>query len=307
MHVTISIALFNHKGGVSKTTTTFHLGWMLAELGHRVLLVDTDPQCNLSGLILGYKGEDEFDKFYASGTNNNLKAGLRPAFDALPERVEATECSEVPGRPNLFLLAGHIGISEYEVGLSVAQELSGSIQTLQNLPGAIFYLVSETAKKYGADFILYDMNPGLSSINQNVLMVSDYFIVPSSPDYFSVMALESLRRILPRWKFWADRASTNTVLQAATYPFPHKEPKFLGNIIQRYRLRMGAATVGFQQWIDRIGDLTRTEFVPELAKHNMSLPEAAYVAAGVPLDTYALSTIPDFNTLIAKSQETRTP
>ena len=49
------IALFNHKGVVSKTTTTFHLGWMLASKGKRVILVDTDPQCNLTGLVLDYK------------------------------------------------------------------------------------------------------------------------------------------------------------------------------------------------------------------------------------------------------------
>jgi len=48
------IALFNHKGGVSKTTTAFNLGWALAANGRRVVLVDADPQCNLTGLILGY-------------------------------------------------------------------------------------------------------------------------------------------------------------------------------------------------------------------------------------------------------------
>lgn len=46
------ISLFNHKGGVSKTTTTFHLGWMLAILGKRVMIVDTDPQCNLTGMCI---------------------------------------------------------------------------------------------------------------------------------------------------------------------------------------------------------------------------------------------------------------
>ena len=49
----IQVALFNHKGGVSKTTTSFNLGWMLAEQGHRVVMVDADPQCNLSGLVMG--------------------------------------------------------------------------------------------------------------------------------------------------------------------------------------------------------------------------------------------------------------
>ena len=48
------VALFNHKGGVSKTTTSFNLGWILAEHGHRVIMVDADPQCNLSGLVMGF-------------------------------------------------------------------------------------------------------------------------------------------------------------------------------------------------------------------------------------------------------------
>jgi cellulose biosynthesis protein BcsQ len=54
------LVLFNHKGGVSKTTTVYNWGWMLAEQGHQVLLVDADPQCNLSSLILG----DDFDAYY---------------------------------------------------------------------------------------------------------------------------------------------------------------------------------------------------------------------------------------------------
>ena len=62
MHQTI--ALFNHKGGVSKTTTTFNLGWMLAEKGHRVVMIDTDPQCNLSGLVLDPDSSIQFDEFY---------------------------------------------------------------------------------------------------------------------------------------------------------------------------------------------------------------------------------------------------
>ena len=58
------ISLFNHKGGVSKTTTTFNMGWMLANLGYKVLIVDADPQCNLTALALGYSTTDDFDKIY---------------------------------------------------------------------------------------------------------------------------------------------------------------------------------------------------------------------------------------------------
>ena len=54
------IVLFNHKGGVSKTTTTYNLGWMLTQFGKKVLFVDGDPQCNLTELFL----HDHFDDYY---------------------------------------------------------------------------------------------------------------------------------------------------------------------------------------------------------------------------------------------------
>ena len=96
------IALFNHRGGVSKTTTTFHLGWMLASKGKRVILVDTDPQCNLTGLVLDYKGgeaetdsEEEFERLYKSASGRDLKSGLAPAFESRPVPLEAVECYSV--------------------------------------------------------------------------------------------------------------------------------------------------------------------------------------------------------------------
>jgi len=222
--MTKRIAMFNHKGGVSKTTTTFHLGWMLASKGHRVIVVDADPQCNLSGLILGFKGENEFEQYYEAEGTGNIRAGLAPAFESQPRAIVPVECVAVEGCDGLFLLPGHIRLSEYEVTLGIAQELSGSIQTLQNLPGSITYLLEITAEKYQADYVLVDMNPSLSSINQNILMTSDFFIVPTSPDYFSVMAIESVSTVLPRWHAWAERAKQNPILKGAAYPYPEKIP-----------------------------------------------------------------------------------
>jgi cellulose biosynthesis protein BcsQ len=303
----IQIAMFNHKGGVSKTTTSFHLGWMLASLGKRVLLVDTDPQCNLTGLILGYRGEDEFESFYKNDPQRNIRSGLMPAFESQPRAMEAVKCVDVPNAPLLHLLPGHIRLSEYEVTLGIAQELSGTIQTLQNLPGAISNLLDLTAASVAADYILVDMNPSLSSINQNILMTSDYFIIPSSPDFFSVMAIDSLALTLPRWRAWSLGAQANPMLQSASYPYPKRTPRLLGTIIQKFRPRKGTPTEGFQQWIDDINSRVKERLVPELEPVGMTLKTSAYRAIPGLYPSLCLSLIADFNTLIAKSQEHTTP
>src|SRR5262245_38659411 len=145
--MTIHISLFNHKGGVSKTTTTFNLGWMLAAKGKKVMLVDCDPQCNLTGMVLGFKGAADFQKIYSGPGIKNIKDGLAPAFESRPTPIKPVECQKIHGQPNMLLIPGHIGLAEYEVTLGIAQELSGSLVTLQNLPGSIKHLIDLTATK----------------------------------------------------------------------------------------------------------------------------------------------------------------
>jgi len=298
------IALFNHKGGVSKTTTTFNLGWMLAEKGSRVVLVDTDPQCNLSGLILG----ETMDEFYTKNPTRNIHAALAPAFLSLPREIAVVECIEVAERPGLFLLPGHVNLSEYEVTLGIAQELAGSIQTLKNLPGAFTYLITKIAEAYNADFVLVDMSPSLGSLNQNVLASSDGFLVPASPDYFSLMAIESLSAVIPRWAEWARRAHASETLRTAAYPFRELQLKFFGTIVQKFRPRLGGATVGFQAWIDRINAAVREKLFPQLQRYHLTLPEELYRDAGnSPAESFCLAQIPDFNTLAATSQSHKMP
>jgi cellulose biosynthesis protein BcsQ len=299
------IALFNHKGGVSKTTTTFNLGWALAEHGRRVILVDADPQCNLTGLILGYKKYEEIQEFYEKKPQSNIKAALSPAFEAKPCIIEAAECVPVNGQEDLFLLPGHIGLSEYDVTLGIAQELSGAIQTLKNLPGSINYMLQKTAEKYKADYLLIDMSPSLSSINQNLLMTSEYFIVPTSPDFYSVMAIDSLSTMIRKWSVWAKVAGDNRVLKEASYVFPSTRPKFLGTIIQKFRLRGGAPSRGFEYWVDAINEVVVERLFKTLLESELVLGREKYGMYNP--EPYCLSMISDFNTLIARSQETQTP
>ena len=317
------IALFNHKGGVSKTTTTFNLGWMLASKGKRVIIVDCDPQCNLTGMVLGFKNIEDFSSIYESGEVRNIRDGLAPAFESRPELLEPVVCEPVNAQPNLYLLPGHIGLAEYEVVLGMAQELSSSLLSLQNLPGSFHYLFSKTADKYGADYILVDMGPSLGSINRNLLMTSDYFIVPMFPDFFSVMAIQSLSSILSQWSVWAKQGRALPILREATYPFPNKTPKFLGTIVQNYRVRQGKTpSAAFKNWFEEIKEATQTRLIPVLKENHMLLPYRLYEEVMPPIeptlfpydeDGYAevlgepLLQMPDFNSLIALSQKHQAP
>ncbi len=301
------IALFNHKGGVSKTTTTFNLGWMLASKGKRVILVDSDPQCNLTGMALGEGTENDETRIQEIyNTTSNIKSGLAPAFESQPRAIEAVNCVPVQGQDNLFLLPGHVGFAEYEVTLGIAQELSGSIQALKNLPGSINDLLEKTAAKFNADYILIDMSPSLGSINQNLLMISDFFLVPTTADFFSVMAIDSLAKVLPRWSAWAKAASSLPILKEANYPFPDVKLRFLGTIVQNYRIIRGKETTAFQIWIEKIEKAVSDKLIPTLRQINIMLPDEAYRDQGIE-SNFTLAKISNFNSLIALSQEHRTP
>ncbi len=301
-----SIAFFNNKGGVSKTTTCFNVGWMLSERGHRVVLVDADPQCNLTGMVLDLQGEDALARFYEGNPKRNLREALEPAFQSRPVPLQPVNCVPVEGRDGLMLIPGHVGLAEDEVSLGIAQQLSETVQTLRNLPGSFSHLFAITAEAENADYVLIDLSPGLGSINQNLVSTSDWVIVPVSPDVFSVMAIDSLTRVLPRWRRWAENASQLDALSNADYPFPAPRLKFLGTIIQRYRLRGGSPTGAFQKYFDELEAALEQLLVPALDRADMLLSKERYDEAGLE-GAYRLASIPDFNTLIATSQQARKP
>ena len=297
------ICLFNHKGGVSKTTTAFQLGWMIARKGHTVLLADFDPQCNLTGMIMGFQRSEDLESKYHE---HNIKDGLAPAFESKPHEISAVSCIEVPQNDHLLLLPGHIGLAEYETTLGIAQELSGSLTTLRNLPGSIRYLLNKTASEYSAEFVIVDMSPSLGPLNQNLLTTSDFFIVPLHPDYFSSMALSSLASTLPRWKKWADTAYGTEVLREADYPFPRPRISFIGSIVQNYRVRKGVPTKAFGRWFDELGRGLQDILIPAMEEAGM-VDIAQFTGAIGANPWEPLAKISDFNSLIALSQEHQVP
>ncbi len=236
----------------------------------------------------------------------NIREGLAPAFESRPSLIQAVDCQQVPGNDRLWLMPGHIGLAEYEVTLGIAQELSGSLVTLRNLPGSMRYLIDKTAASYNIDFVLIDMSPSLGAVNQNLWATSDLFLVPMHPDYFSTMAIKSLTGVLPKWKNWADAAAGMQTLQEAEYPFPARSPKFLGYVVQKYRPRAGVPSKAFQTWVDQLEDGVANIFIPALERCGLMLDASVYQSGGYDPGQPILQ-MPDFNSLIARSQEHRVP
>jgi chromosome partitioning protein len=304
------ITLFNHKGGVSKTTTTFHLGWKLAKQGKRVLIVDADPQCNLTGLTLGIDDYDSLFKFYDSRQNGNIYESVKSIFEG--EESDPKPATITPTKnPNLFLLAGHIKLSEADIQIATATTSSGSLPILKKFIGVFYNLFIQTAKKNDIDIILVDMSPSVSALNMTLLMGSHYFIIPTSPDFFCYQAIDSLGEV---FSIWSDKMR----------PFkdgirlPKDNPKLIGTISQNYRVytpqgfgkedqfepnpKEKVMAKSFRNWSEKIESATKSVLIPKLDVENMVIKEENFkkiVSSKVP---YNLASIQDFNSLMPISQ-----
>lgn len=308
-----TLCLFNHKGGVSKTTTTFNLGWVLAEMGKTVLIVDLDSQCNLTGLVLGYNAvdDDHMAGFYESRSYLTMRPIVSALIDGVsPEQfVEQDKGGVVKtAHENLFLLPGHLDISELDSQISVSLKIASGIPATRNIPASLPKALQLISDKVGADYTLYDLSPNVGGLNEAILMSSDYFIVPTSPDYFCLQAVSSLEKTIPKWHNEIEQFKKVNRFEDRTYPIKNK-PKFLGTIQQRYRPRYDKPGKSFQNWIDTIRGAINDKLVPALAAINCVAPRKSVedVLDGSDLSAYDLAHISDFNSLIAISQQLSKP
>jgi chromosome partitioning protein len=163
------IAVSNEKGGVAKTTSTLSLGAALAELNYRVLLVDLDPQANLS-LALGL----ETDEMSVTSANILLEAA------PLKSAIRTTEIR------NLFLVPSHFRLENAEQFLPMRNHY------LTTLRDAL------EAAPLPYDYILFDCPPALGAITLNALAAANLLIIPTQAEYFSAYALRNMMSIIRR-------------------------------------------------------------------------------------------------------------
>ncbi len=153
------LAIFNHKGGTGKTTTSVSIAAGLAARGLRVLLVDTDSQGNVS-VSLGVKGDKTL--------YHVLVMGVRPADAA------------VSVRPNLDLILSNETLAAAELYLAGRQNRDRVLR-------------DRLAPAFPAyDVVLLDCSPSLSLLNQNALVVADCIVVPVACDFLSLVGVRQV-------------------------------------------------------------------------------------------------------------------
>lgn len=164
--MTSVIAIANEKGGVAKTTTALSLGGALVALGYKVLLVDLDPQANLS-LAVGCE----------------THPGTKSFINLVMENIPLEKALVATSIENLVLLPAN-----KEIGF--AERVLPTRPDYRNLLRNIV-----TADK-SYDFVVIDCPPFLGTLTTNALTAADLLIIPTQAEYFSVYALRNMMSLI---------------------------------------------------------------------------------------------------------------
>jgi chromosome partitioning protein len=164
------ISIFNQKGGVGKTSLAFHLGWYLSEIGHRTLLVDLDPQGNLSSLF-GVQGCSAANLFTRTGPD-----ALQP--------VEVTRNTPTSTGMRTFSL------------ITADESLQPLEATTNGLAGLTKLRKALRSSEGKWDSVVIDCPPSLGGFSANAIVAADEVIVPCTLRQFSIHGLEHVCEVI---------------------------------------------------------------------------------------------------------------
>lgn len=290
------IAIYNHKGGVGKTTLTINIAAALAEKGHATLLLDSDPQCNLTSYLLD---EDYVDKLLDASDSDEGET----IWSHVREFVNGTGAIISPGlfktnTENCYLLAGDIRLSDFELALSEFwRDCKDEKKRAFDGTALLSSVVDRYQADFDLDFVFYDTGPNIGPLNRAILLDCDYFIVPGACDLFSVRALKTLGVTLCKWihiwgNYKAFAPDNAKVLRGA--------PAFLGYIPQGFRVYAGAMTRPASTYHSRFIKQLRADVLLPLHKMDAKLAPASTGDA-------KLGEVKNFSALVQLAQEQGVP
>ncbi len=214
------LSVFNNKGGVGKTTLIYHLAHSLSESGYKVLLLDADPQCNLTIFSMQIEkiheiweaeneaieiGVEAYRKKASPSDIEELNDGVRSLHYLLKPTIDGEgEHDKLPPpfkiSSNLHLIPGRLSLHEYEEKISsrwsdIYRGDPLAIRTVTKIRS----LAEDYGKKYKYDFVIIDTSPSLGAMNKTIISTVDGFFVPSAPDMFSLYGIRNIGSSLRKW------------------------------------------------------------------------------------------------------------
>lgn len=285
-----TIAFFNNKGGVGKTSLVYHVAWMLSDLGLRVVVADLDPQANLTGLFID---ESRLAEMWSGNDRPTVYSALRPLFDR--EGPQQDPRPEIIGE-RIALLIGDLALSllEDKLGAAWGGTMSGESGDFR-LMSSFSRLISAACALRGAQIVLVDVGPNLGALNRAALLACDRIVVPVGADFFSLQGLRNMGPTLRRWRSeWEQR------LRAVPENFSPAPPpgsmKPIGYVVARHSVRLGKPVNAFANWLDR--------FPEEYARSVLGVPTGTELDD---CDNHCLATLSDYQSLMPMAHEAQRP
>lgn len=285
-----TITFFNNKGGVGKTSLLYHTAHMFAQLGKRVLAVDLDPQTNLSQIFLE---EDRFLEIMEE--NKTIKQALR-----LIEKKQGdiTDAHIEKINERLFLLPGDLELSLIEDKLSKEwyECLTGDWYPFA-LQSAFYRIVKNAAERFEIDYVFMDVGPNFGAINRASLISSDYLIVPSTADLFSLKGLSNIGERIESWtEDWKKRLDERKK-DTLELSLPGGNIFPLGYVLMQHGVTANKPVKAYKKFADRI---------PEVFRASFKLPQAPQMLT-FDSDPYCLALVKQYNSLMPMAMEARKP
>lgn len=290
------IAFFNNKGGVRTTSLAYHLAWMMAGKGLRVVAADLDPQANLTANFLE---ETELEGLWPA--ENTLTTPGRTIFGSLAPLVRGVEDIADPMlvdvSDRLSLLPGDLALSTFEEEFS--DQWRGCLDRQERafrVTSAFWRLLSRASEQREADVVLVDVGPTFGSLSRAALVAADHVVIPLLPDILSVQGLQSLGPTLRSWRSdWRMRRERNP---DPALELPPGDMRPVGYVLFRYDAGLGRSVKAYQQSMERIPVVYRTA-VLDIVEPPPPPPANA--------DPHCLAQLRHYRTLKPLSYEARKP
>jgi len=286
-----TIAFFNNKGGVGKTTLVYHFTYMLAELGYTCLAVDLDPQTNLTSIFLT---DEKLTEIY---DNDSFRPTILDAVKPLDKGIGDVKPATVHQiTDRIGLLAGDLDLSMFEDKLSENWgKCNDGDEAAFRIISSFYRIIKEAGNRTNADFCIIDIGPNFGAINRATLIAADYVVVPMAADLFSLQGLKNLGSRLEKWKNeWKKRKSENP---APTLELPNSNIQPLGYVVMQHGIKESRPVKSYLKWANRIPQIFREFVLKETITEEIKVQE----------DKYCIALLKHYHSLIPMAMEARKP